>query len=858
MNPRDFLRKPGYPFALLTTYSFDPYFFERLVLPDIWAGGSNSILVLVDQGKLRNALNSHIGDLRHLGRRYFIQPVEWRGAFHPKIFLRLRDEGGLAWVGSNNLTRGGWGGNSELGSAWRLDREGLDGCGWLTGLISYIDSTTTGLAKDLVYKVQRLPWLEDIPGESKHDVLISLEEPIGVQVERRWAGRRFTSLKILTGSTDRDAGFLHWATETFGLENIDICLTPECASLEAPALGGLGPKLRIVPPLGQKLMHAKFYWFNGPDGPGALWGSANCSSSAWLIPGQNLEAMVVEDTPEPIHYSDILQVFEQEEVDPSVVLIPRPQAGPDGEQRNPPLRIVAASAEANGRVQVEVKPPIQPGAVVFLEIGSTRLCLEGADSQWEGDLSNAADDSHATMVRIVVEVPGSQELWSDVRWIDRLSELREVLSGTDFRTTMGAMLRFESHAADQRLAHELGRIGMAILTDISSYPDVSAFTQHPSGTKKLKDERRPPLDPEALLVSLGDVGLDSIVWTRDTLGDHGISGVFRALFAQMDNDNVETRVKDEVGEGSDLDPFGQSRTVVTKGPPADVNVKTSEVLLKHMERFLSKYNARGFANTCTATQLAQATAYPIAVAVMGKRRSWCTNEQRRSWVSSTVRALLKDDRFHHREALLTSVGRRCADGGHSEAFDREIGDGRLWLALLVAWDLLSGATTEERLQQITLYREFVSRRELLESTEESRLIGLFRAYSMPDAIKAACSRAMRLGRVIRDLDCSIRRSYEQLLRAQSAMELKHQAGELVWSPKGGWGITKEDQHEQKLKVYVEKGDDVRTFQAQGWFVNVSRLSEVPGVPAELVAEVAGFLQVLKNLDRGRARDGTIP
>ena len=591
--------------------------------------------------------------------------------------------------------------------------------------------------------------------------------------------------------------------------------------------------MRIVPPLGQKLMHAKFYWFDGPDGPGALWGSANCSSSAWLIPKQNLEAMVVEDTPEPIHYSDILQVFEQEEVDPSVVLIPQPQAGPNSEQRNPPLSIVAASAEANGRVQVEVKPPIQPGAVVLLEIGSTRISLEGAGDQWAGDLINAADDSHSTTVRVVVQGPGAQELWSDVRWIDRLSELREVLSGTDFRATMGGMLRFESHAADQRLAHELGRIGMAILTDISSYPDVSAFTQHPSGTKKSKDERRPPLDPEALLVSLRDVGLDSIVWTRDTLGDHGISGVFRALFAQMDNDNVETRVKDELGEGSDPDPFGQSRTVVTKDPPVDVDVKTSEVLQKHMEHFLSRYEAREFATACTATQLAQATVYPIAVAVMGERRGWCTHKQRCSWVSCSVRALLKDDRFHRREALLTSVGRRYADAGHTEAFNREIGDGRLWLALLVAWDLLPGATTEERLQQITLYREFVSRRELLESAEESRLIELFHAYSMPDGIKAACSRAMRLGRVMRDLDCSIGRSYEQLLSAQSAMELEHQAGELVWSPKAGWGITKENQREQKLKVYVEKGDVVRPFKAQGWFVNVSRLSEIPGVPAEL-------------------------
>ena len=793
-----------------------------------------------------------------MGRRYFLQPVEWRGAFHPKIFLRLGDEGGLAWVGSNNLTRGGWGGNSELGSAWSLDRDGLDGCGWLTGLMSYLHSTTTGLAKDLVYKARRLPWLEDIPGESRHDVLISLEEPIGVQVGRRWAGRRFTNLKVLTGSTDRDAGFLRWASETFGLEDIDICLTPEYASLETQALGSLGPKVRIVPPLGQKLMHAKFYWFNGPDGPGALWGSANCSSSAWLIPGQNLEAMVVEDTPEPIHYSDILQVFEQDEVDPSVVLTPRPQADPDGEQKNPPLRIEAASAEANGKIQVEVKPPIQTGAAVFLVIGSTRLRLEGAGSQWAGDLNNAADDSHVTMVRVVAEGPGSQELWSDVRWIDRLSELREVLSGTDFRATVGAMLRFESHAADQRLAHELGRIGMAILTDRSSYPDVSDFTRHPSGTKKRKDERRPPLDPEALLVSLRDEGLDSIDWTRGTIGDHGINGVFRALFAQMDDDNAETAIKDDVGEGSDLNPSGQSQTVIMKDPPVDVNVKTSEVLQKHMERFLCKYIAPGFATTCTATQLAQATAYPIAVAVMGKRRGWCTNEQRRSWVSRTVRAFLKDDHFNDREALLTSVRRRYADGGHTETFDREVGDGRLWLALLVAWDLLLCATTDERLQQITLFRDFVSRRELLESAEENRLTGFFRAYSMPDAIEAACSRAIRLGRTMRNLECSLGQSYEKVKQAQSSIELKHQAGELVWSPKGGWGITKEAQQDHKVKVYVAKGDDEREFVAQGWFINVSRLNGTPDVPTQLVADVTRFLEVLKNLDRGKTRNGTIP
>ena len=855
MNPRDFLRESGYPIALLTTYSFDPYFFERLVLPDLWAGGSNSVLVLVDQGELRSALSSHLGNLKHLGRRYFLQPVEWRGAFHPKIFLRLGDEGGLAWVGSNNLTRGGWGGNSELGSAWRLDRDRLDGCGWLTGLLRYLDSVTAGLAQDLLDKVQHLPWLEDIPAEDRHDVLISHEEVIGVQVARRWAGRRFTSLKVLTGSTDRDAGFLGWASETFGLEGIDLCLTPGCASLEPAALSGIGPRARIVQPPGQKVMHAKLYWFDGPDGPAALWGSANCSSSAWLIPGQNLEAMVVEDAPEPNRYSDILQVFDQEAIDPSVVLISRPEAGANGDQGNPPLRIVAASAEANGTVQVEVEPPIPPGAAVLLEVGGARLSLEGADGKWCGNLSKAAEDSNATLVRVVVEGPGSKRLWSDVRWIDRPSELREVLTGTDFRATMGAMLRFDSHAADQRLAHELGRIGMAILTDSSSYPDASALTRRSSEKKKESDEARVPLNPEALFVSLQDSDLDALVRSPGTVADYGISGVFRALFARMDDQDEETDVMDEVGERRDSGPSNQSTNVAPKDPPVDVNAKAGGALQKHMERFLSRYEAQRFATECTATQLAQATAYPIAVAVMGDRRGWCADEQRRGWVSRTVRALLKDDRFHQREALLTTVCRRYEAEGHPEALERAIGDGQLWLALLVAWSLLPDATTEERLQQVTLFRDFLSRRELLGSAEERRLIGLFGAYSTPEVIQAARTRAMRLGRVLRDLEHSLRQSCEQVLEAQASMGLEPQAGELVWSPKGGWGITTEDQQGQNVKVYVAKADDVRTFRAQGWFVNVSRLGDTPGAWVGLRA-AAALLQELANVDRDRAHTGT--
>ena len=92
---------------------------------------------------------------------------------------------------------------------------------------------------------------------------------------------------------------------------------------------------------------------------------------------------------------------------------------------------------ATGRVHLEVKPAIPAGADVFLEIGGVRVPLKGAENDWEADLSDAGEDANGTIVRLVAEVPGERHPWSDVRWLDRLSELREVLTGTDFRATVG-------------------------------------------------------------------------------------------------------------------------------------------------------------------------------------------------------------------------------------------------------------------------------------------------------------------------------------------------------------------------------------------------------------------------------------
>jgi len=108
MNPRAFCREVGYESAICLTYSFDPIFFERVVLHDLWAGGSSYIAVIADQEQTRQSVQKAAGQLSHLGRRYQLMTMRGIGAQHAKLLLRVGRDGALVWLGSNNLTSAAW------------------------------------------------------------------------------------------------------------------------------------------------------------------------------------------------------------------------------------------------------------------------------------------------------------------------------------------------------------------------------------------------------------------------------------------------------------------------------------------------------------------------------------------------------------------------------------------------------------------------------------------------------------------------------------------------------------------------------------------------------------------------------
>ena len=835
MNPNEFLREPGYQFAVLSTYSFDPFFFERLVLPSLWAGGSKSVIVYADAREVRRALAQPVGTLRHLGRRYFLIPVESSGAFHPKVFLRLGHDGGLAWVGSGNLTRGGWGANSELASTWALGSDDGDPGLWLVPwLRSLANSNPRGLSRELISRVEGIDWIVDTPAGDQTPVLFSFERSLSEQLAERWEGRRFDRLWVLTGSTDRDGAMIRWAREALGVTDVRMCVSPERASLEPGLVGALPVDMIFVAPPHEKLVHAKFFWFDGADGPAAVWGSANCSRAAWLPEGNNVEAVVVSDRPDTAAFAEFLNVFSTPGLSAEEVLTSDPDSeDPVTEQQ---FRIVTAEWDpSTDTVRVEIDPAVPTASKCFLCLRDLMIPMQGEDRRWEGSPDGALA-THQTPVGFVrIESPDGTSESSSAHWIESPHELREVLTGRDFRSTLSGLLEQESKEADYRLAHELGRIGLELIRDSAAYPDLRI-----SGKRRKSNEDSEPrmIDPATLIASLASCENEAGPLGSGAHSGFGISGVFRAIFSRLDQDHDETEVIDDEGSPGAPEP------PEIPPPPVETDDRTRAILKKHIAAFFEALDSDEFPASCSANQLVQATCYPIAVALMGTTRSWCSDPDKNEWIGHPIRRLLQSDPFNHKPALLELVKHRYVDEDRHDAFLEAVGDGQLWLTLMVGIESLSGDGAEGVLSKLTLFNQLFEHQVLLAQADLPRVEFLYRHFHDPEVIRAARRHVAEAGELLHRIEGELRNRSKSLIADLDASDEGHKAGDLIWSENGGWGLVRSDEHADKVVTYMARSGDERTIKSTGWLVNVTRLSTQEASREELPSQLRSLLRVV--------------
>lgn len=850
MNPRLFCRERAYHKALLLTYSFDPIFFEQVVLPDLWAGRSSDILVLGDTGEIDASLQSAVGQLWNLGKQYLLAGADVAGAFHPKVFVRLGPKDGIVMVGSGNVTSSGWGGNQELGAAWMVGPNHIDKGGWLHPFLDDVLTWCQGnLERDALRRFKDVPWLSLTPADDSEasPILHSRgTRSLATELARRWSDRRFDEVKILTGSTDESGAFLRWAQATFGVTRATIALTPASASFVAEKLADLPLDLRLIEAPPDRPLHAKFYWFEGADGPAAVMGSANCSAAAWLLaPAStgNVESIVVYDRPDAQDFESALGLFAVPGLAPDEILVPRTihDQAPTAHQASFGIKSLQWD-NASRRMVVEIVPPPDPAAQVGLRLGDRVVPIErlhGPKSLWMCEITEGLDA--ATMFASVIVTMGSDSWTTASRWVDDLAALEHASHSARLLEPFKALDRSTSSAEQRQMLDELQEVAQTLFNDPASFRDPGFGG---GDRKKKSDAPAEPVNPNDLLVHLDELheGLPHLAAAQP--GSLSLTGILRLLFeAETDEGRTPAAAGDE-----DIDEGQMPETPPPPKPPdqkdqagaatdgAVIEARFRERLATQINTFMTEMSAAAFAGRCTATQMVQAVAFPLAIALRGRRKGWVPGELAERWALEVFSILFRGQGSGS-GGLLRAVEHRYVENGQRDTFDDVVGDGTLWLVLVATLGGASWHGVGTDIDKAVALREVFSSPQLLASATSGRVTGLLGKIRIEDAKAYVADVAPTVSRLLGEIESALRPMWESEMRDQGARAITHKQGALLWRDKVGWAVCLEevqDRTGQSIKVRL-KG--VEKAVMSGYYVNVSEFCSRNSALSSLVADL---------------------
>jgi hypothetical protein len=829
ISTREFCREREFPYTIILTYSFDPIFFERIPLQDLQRGGSRRTLIIADGGELRAALSQCADQISFLGRRYVLAEAASSGIFHPKLIARLSPDGGRVWIGTGNVTYSGWGGNQELGVAWTIGPRAEDKGSWLLPLLDKAGKVVrSSVYHDQLEDIRdRVGWLDQTASVLSLDPVVvgTPEMPLAPQLAERWRGRSFDEVKICTGSTDKEGAFLRWAHATFGIKRAMICVNPSQAAFIPARLSKLPLKIEIIEPKLRQMMHAKFYWFSGPDSYAAVLGSANCSAAGWLSPGGlgNYELIVPYDAPSPEDFDGVLQLFNEQGQSPEAVLHPRPEKIDEEQEPAPAHELVSLRLRRNRSIDVVVNPPLPAGssAVLVIQAGrrSTEVPLKEKGDDLSGRLTSDFEVGVGTSFGHLIIETGDRSLVTPQRWIDNDAALthagREPLdfAGLDgLRAVPSSSNQEGILAAVYSVAQSLlkGRAAAVGLATLSSGRQLSKRAK-PSWQE---EEDLRPVDPAAIIRGLGELRATKAMSSGASIGSHGTSllGIMALLFGREEPEEEDLSIEALSGEEDpNLKPAtkpGATTTPVTpkssQSPPS--NGAATGRFNEQIDQFLDGLGQSEFSQSCDAERLIQALAFPLLVCVRGLEGGWVSHS-----TLASVGCRVVDTMFGRQQGanstggLFNLVRARYEASGRLEEFVGHVGDGTLWAALLASLCLPIGRHPRQYvLQAIALSRVYHCA-ELVAHASPEQLSDVVQTLVVPNAELSLTQRVEHVIAAIAQIVEMLNREEGNLYALQGNGRRWHEAGSLLWSSKWGWLVTAPKPAQSTVPGYVNVG-----------------------------------------------------
>lgn len=857
MNPAVVCREPGYPVALAFTYSFDPVFFDRMVLPSLWRGGTEEALVLADGGEVTRAFARIHGPIGHLGRRYLLSPVQTAGSFHPKLLLRFGKEGGLACLGSGNLTHGGWGVNCELGAAWRFG-PGLDDDGaWARQLLEQSANwAPTPLARRALERIENLTWLPGIDARSDGRVLLSGQASLGTQLARRWAGRRFDRVRFVTGSTDETGEVLGWLHRTFGVEEAVGAVTPSRCALNPAKLGEQPVNLRLIP-YQEGILHAKAYHLSGPDGDALLVGSANLSPSAWLRPpgsGGNVEAVLVYENPTSDDLGALDELLSGVPVSPSAALtewVREPEQSDHAEVSR--LGLEALQVMEDGTLVVRVVGGMMAGWRYQLDLEGQPIRLHAVEGELHAQAGEALPAGRTAFGEVEGFGPNGETKRSGVRWVDDLRFLHDSALTRTIARILGDLSRTRPEVDPDSHLEELYELAHSLLEDFDAVQDPMPVRTATMANGGGGEEVR-PVDPAELIQSLqGDVP-DLARGLSGGTGALSYRGVYRILFGGAEELETGTETSGEAGAA---EPVSDAAPPPSTDPvPHPPSARSLGRFAQHLDNVLARMETASFREECSAARLSQAAAYPYAAIPIGMKRGLADRDKARSWLLKATRIFVTDDT--ETGPLLEAVEARHRAEGKLDAFRVAIGSGPLWVTLIMglidhAWPQGqngSGSVQKEELSWLLLLRRVWADPFLTAKMPAEGPASLIRDYRSPGGGANGAVEAYRsivapaIEALFRAEDILRTLVEADLLELQRETRGPIQAGELLWGPGNGWAVALTDERKQGRSASVFLAEKGRTglMKIDGYFVSVPQAADLDGDLAHVLEQLHGALR----------------
>lgn len=309
----DILKNRKYDHAIISTFTFEPKFFEDYCLDRFKAlAENNNISILVDR-RIYDALTDCPASEwpQQANTRYLIHPVRVPGVFHPKLFLFVSRDRGLLVVGSANFTRSGLTSNGELVGIYEFElgkRE--EHASLFTDAVQLLFRfeqlwPNVDLNANLQELVSDTQWLA-VPHSppSRARLVHNLTEPLWTQLI---AGveRPSEALHLVSRFFDAGPGILarmradlRPKKTTIWTQNGITTLTPSWFQADQISRGVLRFKDCTVEDGGHvQPLHAKAVAIVQKRGARLAFGSANCSSRGLFSTAAdgNVEVMIVID-----------------------------------------------------------------------------------------------------------------------------------------------------------------------------------------------------------------------------------------------------------------------------------------------------------------------------------------------------------------------------------------------------------------------------------------------------------------------------------------------------------------------------------------------------------------------------------